>query len=40
LRYTSSTDKEPINKEILRGLAKSSGEVNEERKDTGKEPNG
>jgi hypothetical protein len=40
LRYTSSTDKEPINKEILRGLANSLGEVNEERKDTGKEPNG
>ncbi|CAB3989845.1 tripartite motif-containing 45-like [Paramuricea clavata] len=33
LNYTSSTSKEPINEEILRGLANSLGEVNEERED-------
>ena len=38
LSYTSSTGKEPINEEILRGLANSLGEVNEMKKNTGKEP--
>ena len=38
LSYTSSTGKEPINEEILRGLANSLGEVNEGNKDEGKEP--
>jgi hypothetical protein len=38
LSYTSCSGKEPINKEILRGLAHSLGEVNEAIKDTGKEP--
>jgi hypothetical protein len=38
LSYTSSTGKEPINEEILRGLANSLGEVNEEKKNTGKKP--
>jgi hypothetical protein len=38
LSYTSSTCKEPINEEILRGLANSLGEVNETSKDTGKKP--
>jgi hypothetical protein len=33
LNYTSSTGEEPINEEILRGLANSLGEVNEERED-------
>jgi hypothetical protein len=38
LSYTSSTGKEPINEEILRGLANRLGEVNEEKKNTGKKP--
>ena len=38
LSYTSSTGKEPINEEILRGLLNSLGEVHEEKKDAGKEP--
>jgi hypothetical protein len=38
LSYTSSTCKEPIDEEILRGLANSLGEVNETSKDTGKKP--
>ena len=38
LNFTSSTCKDPINEEILRGLGNSLGEVNEEGKDTGKEP--
>ena len=38
LSYTSSTGEEPINEEILTGLVNSLGEVNEEKKDTGKEP--
>jgi hypothetical protein len=33
LNYTSSTGKEPINEEMLRGLANTLGEVNEERED-------
>ena len=36
--YTSSTGKEAINEEILRGLENSLGEVNEESKATGKKP--
>ena len=38
LSYTSSTGEEPINEEILRGLANSLGEVNEGNKGRGKEP--
>ena len=38
LSYTSSTSKEPMNEEILRGLADSLGEVNEKNKDKGEEP--
>ena len=38
LSYTSCTSKEPINEEILRGLADSLGEVNERNKEKGKEP--
>jgi hypothetical protein len=38
LSYTSSTGEEPIREKILRGLAKSLGEVNEASKDTGKKP--
>ena len=36
LNYTSSTAKEPINDKILTGLTNCLGEVNEEKKDTGK----
>ncbi|CAB4010619.1 tripartite motif-containing 45-like [Paramuricea clavata] len=36
LSYTSSTGKEPIDEEILSGLANSLGEVSEGKKDTGK----
>ena len=38
LSYTSSTGEEPINEEILRGLANSLGEVNEGNKERGKKP--
>jgi hypothetical protein len=38
LNYTSSTGKEPIKEDILRGLADSLGEVHEASNDTGKKP--